>query len=82
MFKRVCGPKSGQNVTITIKKTSAQSALYFISTPGSNIIYARRDPNVSIKLAHNHLVGTCQTAKEIVVRDDQNAWPKNYPPLR
>jgi hypothetical protein len=82
MFKRVSGRTIGQNVTITIKPVSLRSAIYFVSQPDSNVIHARRDPNKAIKLAYTYLDGAKEKTREIVVHDDQNAWPKNYPPLR
>lgn len=82
MFKRVSGRITGHNVTITIKRASPKHALYFISDPNSNVIYTRTDPNRAIKLAYSYFNDNTQANREIVVRDDQNAWPKNYPPLR
>lgn len=82
MFKRVSGLTTGQNVTITIKPVSLKPAIYFISQPDSNVIQTRRDPNKAIKLAYSYLNSATEKLREIVVNDDQNAWPKNYPPLR
>lgn len=82
MFKRVSGRISRKNVTITIKPAGTQSALYFVSPPDSNVIHARRDPNAAIKLAYSYFNDNIEANRKIVVRDDQNAWPKNYPPLR
>lgn len=82
MFKRVSGPTSGQNVTITIKQSNENSALYFIAPPDTNVIHTRRDVNSAIKLAHSFISRVSENVREIVVRDDTNSWPKNYPPLR
>ena len=82
MFKRVSGRISGQTVTITIKQARANTSLYFITQPDSNVIQTRRDPNAAIKLAYSYFDDNMVANREILVRDDQNAWPKNYPPLR
>ena len=82
MFKRVSGPASSQNVTITIKQTRARSSLYFVMPPDTNVIHTRRDVNSAIKLAHSFRTLINDNLREILVRDDANAWPKNYPPLR
>lgn len=82
MFKRVSGRTCAQNVTITIKQAKASPALYFIAPSNGNIIYTRRDPNAAIKLAYSYFNDNTEANRKIVVRDDQNAWPKNYPPLK